>query len=117
MQRHPGPDDAHVLAGLFKDVGMDAHKPEDTGTEQDQYGADYNSKTDIGHQRHRIGSVELGGVLCSYVLGNEDGRRGTDDGKDQQHQIGHLIGVADGSHPAGVVPTHHDLIGVAHQHL
>ncbi len=117
LEDHPYANDAQIAAGPAENVGMDSHPPEDLTTAEKQDQTDRQTKHKIGRQRHGVGLIDLFGIPGPDVLGNEDHGGGAHHGKDQQHQIGDLIGVSDGAHSGGVTPAHHDLIGVAHQHL
>ena len=117
LEHHPHPDDPHIAAGFLENLLMDPHEPENAAATEDQDQTHQKPEHDVGHQGHCIGPVDLGGVLGADVLGNQDHGGGTHHGEYQKHQICHLIGVADGPHSSGIPPAHHDLVGIAYQHL
>ena len=117
LEYHPEPDDPHIETRLIKDNRLHPHKPEHRAAEADQEQADRQSKDQIGRQRDRIDPVDLFGIPGADVLGDQDHGGGAYHRKDQQKQVCNLIGITDGTDAVWIVPTHHDLIGVAHHQL
>ena len=93
------------------------HQREDGTAQSHEQQAHAQAEQAVDQQGDGICLVDPAGVLRADVLGDENGRGGTHHREHNQQQVRNLVGVADGPHTVGVIPAHHNLIGVAHQHL
>ena len=117
LEHHTAADDQQVEAAALQDLRRYLHHGEDGAAHGDENGPHRQAEDGVDQQGEGIGLVDPPFVLRPQIAGDEDGGGGGDDGKDQQHQVGDLVGVADSAHAVGVKMAHHDLVGIAYQHL